>query len=82
MASKGHTLASAQGFFVKCEPVRETKEELAAYVAQKMDIIDNFCVGRHKLKAKERKELEKAMLAIQTKWGIDKYFRTFIDNRI
>ena len=81
MASKGRSIANAQGFFLKSEPIRETKEELAVYVAQKMDIVDDFCVGKHKLKAKERKELEKAMLAIQTKRGIDKYFRTFIDNR-
>lgn len=82
MANKGHTISNAQGFFLKHETETETKAELNAYVASKMDIVDDFCIGKNKLKAKERKELEKAMLKIKSKRGIDLYFRTFIDSKI
>lgn len=82
MASKGHSIVNAQGFFLKSEVETETKAELAEYVADKMDIVDDFCIGKNKLKAKERKELEKAMLNIKSKRGIDLYFRTFIDSKI
>lgn len=81
MASKGRSIAHANGFFLRHEPITETKAELEAYVATKMEIVDDFCVGKHKLKAKEKKALEKAMLNIKTKWGIDRYFREFIDAR-
>lgn len=81
MASKGHSIAHAQGFFLKHEPTTETKEDLEAYVDSKMAIIDDFCIGRNKLKAKERKEVRRKMLSIKTKWGIDRYFREFIDAR-
>ena len=64
-----------------CVLVKETQEELEAYVDEKMDIIDDFLVGRHKLKAAEKRALENAMLAIKTKRGIDLYFRTFIDSK-
>lgn len=82
MGSKGHSIANAQGFFLKHEAETETKAELEAYVANKMDIVDNFCIGKNKLKAKERKDLENAMLNIKSKRGIDLYFRTFINSRI
>ena len=82
MASKGHSIANAQGFFLKHEAEKETDAELKAYVAEKMNIIDDFFDKKNKLKAKERKELEKAMLNIKSKRGIDLYFRTFIDSRI
>ena len=65
-----------------CVLVKETQEELEAYVAEKMDIIDDFLVGRHKLKAAEKRNLEKAMLNIKSKRGIDLYFRTFIDSKL
>ena len=65
-----------------CVAVTETKAELEAYVKSKMEIVDDFCIGRNKLKAKERKDLEKAMLNIKSTRGIDLYFRTFIDSRI
>ena len=65
-----------------CVLIKETQEELEAYVAEKMDIIDDFLVGGRKLKAAEKRSLEKAMLAIKSKRGIDLYFRTFIDSRI
>ena len=82
MASKGRSIAHAQGFFLKHEAVTETKDELEAYVDSKMNIIDDFCVGKHKLKAKERKEVRQKMLSIKTKWGIDRYFREFIDSKV
>ena len=62
-------------------PERETKEELEAYVKEKMYIVDDFLVGRHKLKAADKRNLEKAMLAIKSKRGIDLYFRTFLDSK-
>lgn len=82
MASKGHSIVNAQGFFLKHEVEKETAAELKAYIADKMDIVDDFCVGKNKLTAKERKALEKAMLKIQTKWGIDRYFREFINSKM
>lgn len=81
MASKGHSIAHAQGFFLKHETVTETDAELEAYVNSKMAIIDDFCIGKNKLKAKERKEVRQKMLSIKTKWGIDRYFREFIDTK-
>lgn len=65
-----------------CVAVTETKAELEAYVKSKMEIIDDFCIGKNKLKAAEKRNLEKAMLAIKSTRGIDLYFRTFIDSRI
>jgi hypothetical protein len=69
-------------FSGKCTVTKETKAELEAYVKEKMEIIDDFCVGRHKLSAKEKKELRQKMLNIKSASGIDIYFRTFIDSRI
>ena len=65
-----------------CTAPKETKADLKACVKEKMEIVDDFCVGRKKLKANERRELEKAMLNIKSIRGIDLYFRTFIDSRI
>ena len=65
-----------------CTAPKETKADLEACVKEKMEIVDDFCVGKKKLKAAERKQLEKAMLNINSVRGIDLYFRTFIDSRI
>ena len=69
-------------FSGNCTAKKETKAELEAYVQEKMNIVDDFCVGRYKLNAKERKELKQKMLNIKTTAGIDIYFRTFIDSRV
>lgn len=81
MAKSGHSIANAPGFFLKYNNTTETKSELEAYVDTKMAIIDDFLVGKNKLKSKEKKEFRNAMLNIKTKWGIDRYFREFIDSR-
>lgn len=66
-------------FSGNCVATTETKEELAVYIAEKMDIIDDFLIGKHKLKATEKRQLEKTLSKIKTKRGIDIYFRTYLD---
>lgn len=84
MARHGYNRAVGTNidFSGKAVAPTETKEELEACVKEKMEIIDDFLVGRNKLKAAEKRNLEKAMLAIQTVRGIDLYFKRFIDSRI
>lgn len=65
-----------------CVAVTETKADIEAYVKEKMSIVDDFFDKKNKLKAAEKRNLEKAMLNIKSTRGIDLYFRTFIDSRI
>lgn len=78
----GKAIGTNIDFSGKCTAPKETKAELEAYVKEKMGIVDDFCIGKHKLNAKEKKELQQKMLSINSTAGIDNYFRTFIDSRI
>lgn len=62
-----------------CIAPTETKEELAAYRKEKLSIIDDFLVGKKRLKGEERKQFKKALDNIHTMHGIDLYFRTYLD---
>ena len=84
MARHGYnrTIGTNIDFSGNCTAPTETKAELEAAVKEKMEIVDDFCIGRKKLKAAEKRALEKAMLDIKTIRGIDLYFKRFVDSRI
>lgn len=82
MASKGHSIANAQGFFLKSEVIKETNEEIKVAVAEKMDIIDDFFDKKNKLTKEEKEEFEREMLKKSSIRAIDKCFYDFIYSRI
>ena len=65
-----------------CVAPTETKEELEAYRKEKLSLIDDFLVGKKKIKGEERKKLKKALDNIHTMRGIDMYFRTYLDTHM
>lgn len=42
MASKGHSISNAQGFFLKYETETESREELNCYIKDKLEIMADF----------------------------------------
>ena len=78
----GKAIGTNIDFSGKCTAPKETRAEIKAYVKEKMSIIDDFCVGRNKLNAEQKKALKEKMLAMETTSRIDSYFRDFIKARI
>lgn len=66
----------------KCTAPTETKEELAAYRKEKLSIIDDFLVGKKKLKGEERKQFKKALDNIHSMRGIHNYFMHYLDEHM
>ena len=60
----------------------ETEAELETYRKEKLALIDDFLVGRNKLKGEERKQFRKALDNIHTIRGIDLYFRRYLDTHM
>lgn len=65
-----------------CVAPTETKADIESYAAEKMDIVDDFLVGRRKLKANEKRELEAHLCSLKSTRAIDTYFRDFINARM
>lgn len=62
-----------------CIAPTETKAELEAYRKEKLSLIDDFLIGKKKLKGEERKQFKAALSNINTMRGIDIYFRRYLD---
>lgn len=82
MATKGYTIANAQGFFLKHEAETETESEIKAYAAEKIEIIDDFLMGKKRLKANEKDKLEAYLCSLKSTRAIDVYFREFINSHM
>lgn len=82
MANKGHSIANAQGFFMKHDAEVVTDAELEECVDEHMDIVCDFFDKKHQPTDEELTMLRSAMLSKTTKRGIDNCFREFINNRI
>ena len=65
-----------------CKAPIETRQELIDSVKEKMELVDDFLVGKKKLKAKERRELQAHLLSLETLRQIDIEFRKFLDARM
>lgn len=63
-----------------CQPFpKETKEELEAYRKEKLALLDDFLIGKKKVRGERRKKFKKALDNIHTMQGIDRYFRYYLD---
>lgn len=84
MATKGRSLANAQGFIVKSETKTATEKEaeLKEHVDFKMSIVDDFFQDKKKLTKSEKAALKKALENIKSTWGIDRYFQEFIYSKM
>ena len=66
-----------------CQPFpKETKEELESYRKEKLALLDDFLIGRKKLKGEERKRFKEALSNIKSMRGIDNYFKTYLDTHM
>ena len=65
-----------------CIAPTETKEQLEACRKKKLELIDEFFVGKKKLKGEQRKQFKKALEGIQTIRGLDLYFRRYLDTHM
>ena len=75
----GKAIGTNVDFSGNCIAPTETKAELEAYRKEKLSLIDDFLIGKKKLKGEERKKFKKALDNIHTMRGIDQYFRTYLD---
>ena len=66
----------------KCTAPVETEKELKAYVKEKMSIVDDFLIGKRKLKGNARHEFEAHMRSLKSTRAIDIYFKDFIKSHM
>lgn len=57
----------------------ETETEIKALVAEKMAIIDDFLVGKKRLKGDARAKFEEYLLSLNSMRAIDVYFRNYVN---
>lgn len=82
MSNKGHSIANAQGFFLKHEAVTETETEIKAYAKEKVEIVNDFFYKKHQLNEDEKTELEEYLSSLESTRAIDTHFRDFVNARI
>ena len=85
MARTGHSISNASGVFgysTNTTIKKSTQSELEDYVDLKMSIIDDFCIGKHKLKAAEKKNIRESMLSLKSIVAIDNLFKQIVYERM
>ena len=60
----------------------ETEDEKKAHVAELMEIIDDFLVGKNRLKGNARAKFEEYLLSFKSIRAIDVYFKNYINSHM
>ena len=79
MASKGHSISNAQGFFLKYETEIESREELNRYIKDKLEIMADFLP---RVKATEMNRIEQHLKSLNSKRSIDVYCKNYINSSL